>query len=96
MANTENAVSADGSRVIWTGEHLYMREMLKGETVELDAPTTGSGRESNGQIAGGLYETAAADGSSVFFLDSGELIKGQSGSEGADLMNARCAKKPGA
>ncbi len=71
-----NALSIDGSRVIWTtleGErlgHLYMRDTDTGETVKLDAaqgvaePTgTGSAR----------FQTASSDGSRVFFTDGKRL-----------------------
>jgi hypothetical protein len=70
------AVSADGSRVIWTEKlentgagHLYMRDTRTGQTVQLDAaqgiaePSTGSAR----------YQSANADGSRVFFSDPQRL-----------------------
>jgi hypothetical protein len=70
------AVSADGSRVIWTEKlentgagHLYMRDTRTGQTVQLDAaqgiaePSTGSAR----------YQSANADGSRVFFTDPQRL-----------------------
>jgi hypothetical protein len=89
-ANVADAISADGSRVIWSVgeadvEHLYMRDVARGETVELDAPTTGSGIVT-GKIGNGpVYQAASADGSTVFFIDNAELIKGESGVEGYDL-----------
>jgi sugar lactone lactonase YvrE len=46
-------VSADGSRVFWTGGgHLYLRDMAKGETLS---------------IGGGTFQAASRDGSRVFF-----------------------------
>ncbi len=71
-----NAVSADGSRIVWTTVesertgHLYLRDTDTGETVKLDAaqgvtePTgTGSAR----------FQTASSDGSRVFFTDRQKL-----------------------
>ena len=71
------AISADGSQVIWTKVesephlgHLYMRDTVTGQTVQLDAaqgvaePTVaGSAR----------FETASSDGSRVFFTDRQRL-----------------------
>ncbi len=86
--NVARAVSTDGSRVIWTGSagqagrpHLYMRDTARGETVQLDAPTTGSITVKDDPI----YQAASGDGSTVFFIDDAELIKGQSGVGGYDL-----------
>jgi hypothetical protein len=71
---TRNAISSDGTRVVWTGEgQLFMRDMVTGETVEVDAPTTGGGAS-----GGGVFEAATADGSRIFFTDSNELTSGAS------------------
>ena len=58
----EHAVSADGSRIIFTaGGKLYVR--LKGSsTMQLDAPQASGG-------GGGHFMDASADGSEVFFTD---------------------------
>jgi hypothetical protein len=67
-ANTGQAISEDGSRVIWTqelGGSLYVREGLgtgHARTVQADAPA-----------GGGLYLTASSDGSKVFFADLNRL-----------------------
>jgi hypothetical protein len=63
-----HAVSADGRRVIWTyGETrfggapaLYMRDMVKGVTVQLGGSDT-------------LFQTASSDGSKIFFNELGSL-----------------------
>lgn len=72
-----NAISADGSRVVWSdgkgsGQHLYLRDMTRGKTVQLDAVQGGSG---NGLVEP-LFQTASRDGSRVFFTDSQLLTAG--------------------
>jgi DNA-binding beta-propeller fold protein YncE len=66
-----NAVSADGSRVIFSTEigsqehHLYMRSVTSGETLQLDAVQTGSGSAQHAPV----YQGASSDGSRVLFTD---------------------------
>jgi DNA-binding beta-propeller fold protein YncE len=61
------AISNDGSRVVWSeqeGEHhLYLRDTVKGETVQLDAGLAGTP----------VFQTANAELSRVFFTDGGDL-----------------------
>jgi hypothetical protein len=68
----KNAVSSDGSRIIWGGGgHLYMRDTERGETVQLDVPEAG--------VAGGgesRFQAASSDDSRVFFTDSEPLTVG--------------------
>jgi hypothetical protein len=67
------AISADGSRVIWhtTAGHLYMREVAKGETVQIDEPNTGVGVPK--ALPAAEFQIASADGSKVFFTDPQRL-----------------------
>lgn len=69
-----NAISTDGSRVVWTDSvenagHLYMRDTTTGQTLQLDAaqgvtePTSASAQ----------FQTANSVGSRVFFTDSQRL-----------------------
>jgi WD40-like Beta Propeller Repeat len=74
-----HAISDDGSRIFYSvqvgghisTEHLYMRDMTKGETVELDltegglAPTQDPAQ----------FQTASANGSRAFFTDAEPLTK---------------------
>jgi phosphodiesterase/alkaline phosphatase D-like protein len=72
-----HAISNDGSRIVWTntedlgtlGGHLYMRDLVKGETLQLDAaqsvPEPGQGSAQ--------FQTASSDGSRVFFTDRQRL-----------------------
>jgi hypothetical protein len=55
------AVSADGSRVFWSGgpDSLFMTDPATEQTVKIEAPGGG----------GGEFESASVDGSRVFFLD---------------------------
>jgi hypothetical protein len=71
------AISADGSRVIWTnkedlttlGGHLYLRDTVHGETIQLDA-TKGV---AEAEIGSAQFQTASSDGSRVFFTDKQPL-----------------------
>ena len=75
--NIVHALSADGSRAIWTtysvGQalHLYMRDMTKGETIQLDAPEAGA--ETTPKTAHPIFQGASADGSRIFFTDEQRL-----------------------
>lgn len=57
-------VSANGSRVFWTGPGLFMRDTAKGETIRLDPP---------GVAGEKVFQAASSDGSKAFFTDAGDL-----------------------
>ncbi len=74
------AISADGSRVFWeANQKLYLRDTLKGQSVQLDA---GEGGECLAKkectSGGGRFQVASADGSRVLFT-AGRLVKGAGG-----------------
>lgn len=75
--DVRNAISADGSRVVFSTtfpvQHLYLRDVLGGETVQLDAPQGGAGVESE---ADPRFQLASSDGSRVFFIDDEPLVAG--------------------
>jgi hypothetical protein len=75
--NARHAISDDGSRIVWTekASHLYMRDVARGETVQLDAVQGGSG-EGNVEPK---FQLASSDGSRVFFTDTQHLTEGASG-----------------
>jgi hypothetical protein len=94
-----HAISDDGSRVIWMGSnirngglHLYLRETLKGETVQLDKPQGGTGTGESEPD----YMMASSDGSRIFFLDA-ERLTTESSTSGVDLyeydLNAPVGKR---
>ena len=59
-----SSVGQDGSRVAWSsGGSLYLRDMNRGETVQLDAGGPGEA----------LFQAASEDGSKVFFTDTQQL-----------------------
>jgi hypothetical protein len=71
-----NAISDDGSRIIWSETHigggLYMRDAASEETVRLDAVQAGSGKlVDRGRQP--RFDMASSDGSTVFFTDNQEL-----------------------
>jgi hypothetical protein len=85
-----NAISDNGSRIVWEAgtspeRHLYMRDMAKGETVQLDVPQGGvipmSGEESEP-----IFQGASDNGSKVFFTDEQSLTpNADAGRERPDL-----------
>ncbi len=84
-----NAISTDGSRVIWTekegGQHLYLRDTVKNETVQLDAVTDGTGEDSPRPT----FQFASNDGSRVFFTDNQRLTADSGGGpDGVDEKEA--------
>jgi DNA-binding beta-propeller fold protein YncE len=78
-----NAISADGTRVFWSGgeegseeltTNLYVRDTSKGETLKINVPTGGakvSGLEAIHEEA--QFQSASRDGSRVFFTDTTPL-----------------------
>jgi WD40-like Beta Propeller Repeat len=71
-----NAISADGSRAVFATEsenggevQLWLRDRVRGETVQLDAPAPGA----LGGSGAALFQTASADGSRIFFTDDSRL-----------------------
>lgn len=68
-----HAVSTDGSLVVWSEvggkNHLYVRDVPRKETVELDVPQLGAG---TGAVAP-QFQVASSDGSRVFFTDQQKL-----------------------
>lgn len=92
-----NAISSDGSRVIWEGyakggtetstsnRHLYLRDTVKGETTRLDVF---QGVPNGGEFQAPFYMTASVDGTRIFFLDAERLVP-QSSPEGLDLYEYR-------
>jgi hypothetical protein len=72
------AISEDGSRVIWsdvtnpaTAGHLYMREVEKEQTLQVDEPNSGAPVAK--LAAAAVFDTASSDGSKVFFTDPRRL-----------------------
>jgi WD40-like Beta Propeller Repeat len=84
-ADTRSAVSSDGSRVIWAEGvavssklHLYLRDVARGETLQLDAVKGGSGKG----VVAPYFKTASADGSVVYFSDEQQLTSDSGASAG--------------
>jgi hypothetical protein len=76
---TRHALSSDGSRAVFNTtdsvnpSHLFLRDIGRGETVQLDAAESGCGACGNGQEP--RFQDASADGSRVFFKDSSRLTE---------------------
>jgi hypothetical protein len=81
--DARNAVSDDGSRVIWSYEHLdeshtfksiniYDSNMTMGKSVQVDAPQGGSAL-SDGEGEEAVFQAASTDGSKVFFTSDAQL-----------------------
>lgn len=81
-----NALSPDGNLAVWStlsnvavcGGHLYLRDVAKEKTIQLDEVQSGSG-------AGGpdaYYQDASVGDEHVFFTDSQWLTEGSTGFQG--------------
>jgi hypothetical protein len=75
---TRNAVSLDGSRVVWeegesgrSGGGLFVRDLAKGETVRIDKTP-----EEVGVELGISFEGANPEDTKIFFVDRRALVKG--------------------
>ena len=69
------AISNDGSRVIWESaatKALYMRDLARDETIQLDAVQGGSGEDQTAP----RFQLASPDGSRVLFTDTQRLTSG--------------------
>jgi hypothetical protein len=86
--NIRNAVSTDGSRFIWSeqagGHHLYLWDAATETSIQLDAKQPGASGAGTVQP---IFQTAAADGSRVFFTDIQHLTadSGGQGTAGSEL-----------
>jgi hypothetical protein len=73
-----NAVSSDGSRVVWQttqgGGHLYVRDMTSKETVQLDMPEAGLPEQT--ETPKPEFQGANEEGTRVFFTDVQRLTAG--------------------
>ncbi len=87
-ADVRQAISSDGSRVIWTSgtgdvSPLYMRDVRKGETVRLDAA---QGGVTEPTVDTPKFQTASDDDHRVFFTDDARLTADSAASlTGPDL-----------
>ncbi len=96
-----HAVSDDGSRVIWEAQsngepHLYMTDTVTGKSVRLDVPQPGA--SGLGRVEP-VFQTAAGDGSKVYFTDTQRLTENagaEVGSEGRkrDLYECEMVAEP--
>jgi hypothetical protein len=86
-----NAVSSNGSRVAWSayGGHLYLRDLAREKTVQLDEVQGGSGTGASGPV----FQTASSDGSRIFFVDSQRLTRDASGP--SDLYECEIVEEAG-
>ena len=91
--HTVHAVSADGSRVVWTvhtplGRNLYLRDTSTRKTIQLDVPQVLS--PGSPQAA---FQTASSDDSRILFTDSQHLLPGAGGGE--DLYECAITENEG-
>jgi hypothetical protein len=93
--NAEDAISDDGTRVIFSEEsgkhHLYLRDTVREETVLLDQAQGGSGSGA----AQPRFQGASGDGNRIFFSDTQRLVSTASGS-GKDLYECAIVEVEGA
>jgi hypothetical protein len=97
QAVLHHAISADGSRAIWTqvaappnGTSLLLDRIDGSETVQIDKKQTGGGESGEG-----LYWAASKDGSVVYFTSPNRLLSGVRAEAGAeDLYRYDFSKSP--
>jgi len=87
--DTRHAISNDGLRIDFSAEdnhtkHLFLRDMSRGETIQVDVIEPGAEGGSNGN--GPEFQTASADGSRVFFTDPSRLTVGSTAKNGSTLQ----------
>jgi sugar lactone lactonase YvrE len=75
--DVRHAISNDGSRIFWTRngsgpQNLYMRDTIRGQTLQVDAVQPGAAGTGN---ANPQFQAASADGSRVFFTDEQQLTE---------------------
>jgi hypothetical protein len=95
-AKKAHAISDDGARVVWTAvattEQLYLRDMVKGESVRLDAVQGGSGEG----VPAPRFQLASSDGSKVLFTDEQRLTADAGAEKDApDLYECEIVAEPG-
>lgn len=78
--DVEHAISDNGARVFWSakaagGEHLYMRDTVSRETIQLDVVQAGAeGLGAQDQYRDNpVFQDASSEGSEVFFTDEERL-----------------------
>jgi hypothetical protein len=80
-----NAISADGSRIVWsTGagtERLYLRDTVTGETIRVDSKQGVAKQPKSGRA---VYQTASADTRRIFFTDVTPLTEDATTSKGEE------------
>ena len=82
--DTRNAISLNGSRVVWSESepgrvsHLYLRDLESEETLQVDHNKGGSGKGT----AEPLFQDASSDDSTIFFTDTQQLTPGSGASTG--------------
>jgi hypothetical protein len=76
-----HAISDDGSRIVFSDkQHIYTRNMLTRETVQVDVPEA---EAELGASERALFQMASADGTRIFFTDEQRLTKGSTASREA-------------
>jgi hypothetical protein len=93
---TRNAISTDGSRVVWSEaagkKHLYLRDSAREETIQLDAVKGGTGKGNINPV----FQAASTDDSVIFFTDAQRLTPGPGGTiEGPDLYECAVVEGEG-
>lgn len=89
-----NAISSDGTRVVWNaGAHLYLRDMGKAETIQIDKIQQGASGQGTAEA---VFQGASSDGSRVLFTDQQALTPGAgAGSGERDLYECRLQEVEG-
>jgi DNA-binding beta-propeller fold protein YncE len=77
-----HAISEDGSRIVWSaGGHLYVRDMVTDETVQVDAPASPIKASELSGPEHPVFQTASTDTTKIFFTDEQRLTAGSTASK---------------
>ena len=82
--NVSHAISDEGTFIVWSDEpttrirNLYLRDTLLGKTIRLDTPKAGEAEAA----PGARFQTASADGKTIFFSDQQKLTSESTASLG--------------
>ena len=92
MQNARHAISDDGSLVVWSTEpngavpgHLYLTRHAIGQTVQLAKLKK---KENRASAKGRRFQTASADGKTIFFSDENKLTVGSTAAPGSPDLYA--------
>ncbi len=100
--DARGALSSDGSRIFFQAQSplasepsLYLYDATRGESLQVDVAEAGCVAEGKCSSGGGVFTSASADGSRVFFTDTRPLTTGSGRSGTTDLYECELIRAAG-